>query len=119
MVKIDDTYFDDNLEEQLQEPAPVATDDESVTEPEPRPLLGDLLDEDSSSEIAETDTPSDCAPDAAALDRTDEEVADEVASTPSTPESTPLEELEADDADEGISEEPARSTRKRSSCGIG
>lgn len=104
MVKIDDTYFDDNLEEQLQEPAPVATDDESVTEPEPRPLLGDLLDEDSSSEIAETDTPSDCAP-AAALDRADEEVAGEVASTPSTPESTPLEEpsaleeLEADDAD--------------------
>lgn len=118
MVKIDDTYFDDNLEEQLQEPAPVATDDESVTEPEPRPLLGDLLDEDSSSEIAETDTPSDCAPDAAALDRTDEEVADEVASTPSTPESTPLEELEADDADEGLSEEPARSTRKRSSYGL-
>ena len=117
MVKIDDTYFDDNLEEQLQEPAPVATDDESVTEPEPRPLLGDLLDEDSSSEIAETDTPSDSAPAVAALDQADDEVAGEVASTPSTPESTPLEEpsaleeLEADDADEELSEEPTQSTR--------
>ena len=124
MVKIDDTYFDDNLEEQLQEPAPVATDDESVTEPEPRPLLGDLLDEDSSSEIAETDTPSDSAPAVAALDQADDEVAGEVASTPSTPESTPLEEpsaleeLEADDADEELSEEPTQSTRKRSSYGL-
>lgn len=130
MVKIDDTYFDENLEEQLQEPAPVATDDESETEPQPRPLLGDLLDEDSSSEITETDTPSDCAPAAAALDQADEEVACEVASIPSTPEYTPLEdpsaleeldapkELEEDDADEELSEELDQSTRKHSSYGL-
>lgn len=44
MVKIDETYFDDNLEE-LQEPTALATD-ESATTSEPKPLLGDLLEED-------------------------------------------------------------------------
>ena len=44
MVKIDETYFDDNLEE-LQEPTALATD-ESVAPSEPKPLLGDLLEED-------------------------------------------------------------------------
>ncbi|WP_297118288.1 FtsL-like putative cell division protein [uncultured Porphyromonas sp.] len=44
MVKIDETYFDDNLEE-LQEPTALATD-ESVVPSEPKPLLGDLLEED-------------------------------------------------------------------------
>lgn len=44
MVKIDETYFDDNLEK-LQEPTALATD-ESVAPSEPKPLLGDLLEED-------------------------------------------------------------------------
>ena len=48
MVKIDETYFDDNLEE-LQEPTALATD-ESVASSEPKPLLGDLLEEDEAEE---------------------------------------------------------------------
>lgn len=48
MVKIDETYFDDNLEE-LQEPTALATD-ESVVPSEPKPLLGDLLEEDEAEE---------------------------------------------------------------------
>ena len=48
MVKIDETYFDDNLEE-LQEPTALATD-ESVAPSEPKPLLGDLLEEDEAEE---------------------------------------------------------------------
>lgn len=48
MVKIDETYFDDNLEE-LQEPTALATD-ESVALSEPKPLLGDLLEEDEAEE---------------------------------------------------------------------
>ena len=48
MVKIDETYFDDNLEE-LQEPTALATD-ESATTSEPKPLLGDLLEEDEAEE---------------------------------------------------------------------
>lgn len=50
MVKIDETYFDDNLEE-LQEPTALATD-ESVAPSEPKPLLGDLLEEDE-AEVAD------------------------------------------------------------------
>lgn len=48
MVKIDETYFDDNLEE-LQEPTALATD-ASVAPSEPKPLLGDLLEEDEAEE---------------------------------------------------------------------
>ena len=48
MVKIDETYFDDNLEE-LQEPTALAAD-ETVAPSEPKPLLGDLLEEDEAEE---------------------------------------------------------------------
>ncbi|WP_297172065.1 FtsL-like putative cell division protein [uncultured Porphyromonas sp.] len=119
MVKIDETYFDDNLEEELQESAPVATD-ESATESQPRPLLGDLLDEDEedSSEVTDTETPRYFAP--AAMAQAD----DAVTSMPPTLEPTPLEELDApdeleeDDADEELSEESGQPTRKRSSRGL-
>ena len=74
MVKIDDTYFEDDLEVELPEPTPVATD-ESTTEPQPRPLLGDLLDEEVSSEAVDTDTQSDFAP--ATMDPADDEVSRE------------------------------------------
>lgn len=134
MVKIDDTYFEDDLEEELQEPTPVATD-ESTTEPQPRPLLGDLLDEEVSSEAVDTDTQSDFAP--VAMDPADDEVPRE----PATLESTPLAEPEAPEApeelfaseeleeeaveeedEEDLEEEPSedsdQSTRKRSSRGL-
>lgn len=59
MVKIDETYFDDNLEE-LQEPTALATD-ESVAPSEPKPLLGDLLEEDAAEDadlaVAEAEEP--------------------------------------------------------------
>lgn len=119
MVKIDETYFDDNLKGELQESAPVATD-ESATESQPRPLLGDLLDEDeeNSSEVTDTETPRNLAP--AAMAQAD----DAVTSKPPTLEPTPLEELDApdeleeDDADEEFSEESGQPTRKRSSRGL-
>lgn len=137
MVKIDDTYFEDDLEEELQEPTPVVTD-ESAIDPHPRPLLGDLLDEEVSSEAVDTETPSDFAP--AAMAPADDEVPHE----PSTLESTPLaepetpevpeapeallasEEFEEEDVEEedeeDIEEEPSeesdQSTRKRSSRGL-
>lgn len=126
MVKIDESYFDNNLEEELQEPAPVATD-ESETISQPRPLLGDLLDEEESLEVVEADAPSDTAPDA--MDPADDEETDE----PATFEPAPLAELEApdeQDAAEGLEdseeldeedesdEESGESTRKRSSHGL-
>ena len=142
MVKIDDTYFEDDLEEELQEPTPVATE-ESAIDPQPRPLLGDLLDEEVSSEAVDTDTQSDFAP--ATMDPADDEVTRE----PATLESTPLAELEASEApeapeelfaseeleeedveeeddeeedEENLEEEPSedsdQSTRKRSSHGL-
>lgn len=137
MVKIDDTYFEDDLEEELQEPTPVATE-ESAIDPQPRPLLGDLLDEEVSSEAVDTDTQSDFAP--ATMDPADEEAP----RAPVTLESTPLaepetpevpetsealftsEELEEEDVEEedeeDIGEEPSeesdQSTRKRSSRGL-
>ena len=141
MVKIDDTYFEDDLEVELQEPTPVATD-ESAIDPQPRPLLGDLLDEEVSSEAVGTDTPSNFAP--AAMAHADEEEPRE----PATLESTPLAEPEASEAlfvseeayaseeleeeeeeeaveeedEEDIEEEPSedsdQSTRKRSSRGL-
>ena len=133
MVKIDDTYFEDDLEVELQEPTPVATD-ESAIDPQPRPLLGDLLDEEVSSEAVGTDTPSNFAP--AAMAHADEEEPRE----PSTLESTPLAEPEASEAlfvseeayaseeleeedveeedEEDIEEESDQSTRKRSSRGL-
>lgn len=131
MVKIDDTYFEDDLEVELQEPTPVATD-ESAIDPQPRPLLGDLLDEEVSSEAVDTDTQSDFAP--ATMDPADEEAPRD----PVTLESTPLaepetpealftsEELEEEDVEEedeeDIEEEPSeesdQSTRKRSSRGL-
>lgn len=126
MVKIDETYFDDNLEEELQEPVPVATDEGAVTEPQPRLLLGDLLDEDEedSSESTETDTSSDFAP--AAMDSADDELTSE-SSTPvftSLEEPTTLEELDAleeleeEDADDELIDESDPSARKRSSRGL-
>ena len=126
MVKIDETYFDDNLEEELQEPVPVATDEGAETEPQPRLLLGDLLDEDEedSSERTETETSSDFAP--AAMDSADDELTSE-SSTPvftSLEEPTTLEELDAleeleeEDADDELIDESDPSARKRSSRGL-
>lgn len=126
MVKIDETYFDDNLEEELQEPVPVATDEEAGTEPQPRLLLGDLLDEDEedSSESTETDTSSDSAP--AAMDSAEDEVTSETSTLASTPLEEPstleeldaLEELEEEDADDELTDESDPSARKRSSRGL-
>lgn len=137
MVKIDDTYFEDDLEVELQEPTPVATD-EPATDPQPRPLLGDLLDEEVSSEAIDTDTQSDFAP--ATMDPADEEATRDPATLESTPLAEPetpevpetsealftSEELEEEDVEEedeeDIGEEPseesAQSTRKRSSRGL-
>ncbi len=126
MVKIDESYFDNNLEEELQEPAPVATD-ESETISQPRPLLGDLLDEEDSLEVVEADAPSDTAPDA--MNPADDEETDE----PATPEPTPPVEYETTDEQDAIGEledseeldeedesdeESGESTRKRSSHGL-
>lgn len=120
MVKIDESYFDNNLEEELQEPTSVATD-EPATEPLSRPLLGDLLDEEESPEAVEMDTPSDTAP--AAMDPADDEVTDEPApladlEAPDEQEAAgelePSEELE----EEEMAEEADESTRKRSSRGL-
>lgn len=126
MVKIDETYFDDNLEEELQEPVPVATDEGAVTEPQPRLLLGDLLDEDDedSSESTETDTSSDFSP--AAMDSADDELTSETSTPvftsleePSTLEELDaLEELEEEDADDELIDESDQPTRKRSSRGL-
>ncbi|WP_296929406.1 FtsL-like putative cell division protein [Porphyromonas sp.] len=126
MVKIDETYFDDNLEEELQEPVPVATDEGAETEPQPRLLLGDLLDEDEedSSERTETETSSDFAP--AAMDSAEDEVTSETSTPVSTPLEEPstleeldaLEELEEEDADDELIDESEPSARKRSSRGL-
>ncbi len=137
MVKIDDTYFEDDLEVELQEPTPVATE-ESAIDPQPRPLLGDLLDEEVSSEAIDTDTQSDFAP--ATMDPADEEATRDPATLESTPLAEPetpevpetsealftSEELEEEDVEEedeeDIGEEPSeesdQSTRKRSSRGL-
>lgn len=126
MVKIDETYFDDNLEEELQGPVPVATDEGAETEPQPRLLLGDLLDEDEedSSESTETETSSDFAP--AAMDSAEDEVTSETSTPVSTPLEEPstleeldaLEELEEEDADDELIDESDPSARKRSSRGL-
>ena len=124
MVKIDETYFDDNLEEELQEPVPVATDEGAVTEPLPRLLLGDLLDDEDSSESTETDTSSDFAP--AAMDSAEDELTSETSTPVSTPLEEPstleeldaLEELEEEDADDELIDESDQPTRKRSSRGL-
>lgn len=120
MVKIDETYFDDNLEEELQEPVPVATDEGAVTEPQPRLLLGDLLDEDDedSSESTETESSSDFAP--ATMDSGEDEVTSETSTPVSTPLEKPstLEELEEEDADDELIDESDQPTRKRSSRGL-
>lgn len=130
MVKIDESYFDDNLEEELQEPTAVATD-EPETESQPRPLLGDLLDEEDSPEVIEADAPSDTAPDA--MDPADDEVTDEPATfePASLAELKALEELDAteeleaaeemepsEEMEEASDEESGESTRKRSSHGL-
>lgn len=126
MVKIDDTYFEDDLEVELQEPTPVATD-EPATDPQPRPLLGDLLDEEVSSEAIDTDTQSDFAP--ATMDPADEEATRDPATLESTPLAEPeapealftseeLEEEDEEDIEEEPSEESDQSTRKRSSRGL-
>lgn len=137
MVKIDDTYFEDDLEEELQEPTPVATE-ESAIDPQPRPLLGDLLDEDVSSEAVDTDTQSDFAP--ATMDPADEEAPRDPVTLESTPLAEPetpevpeapealftseeleeeaVEEEDEEDIEEEPSEESDQSTRKRSSRGL-
>lgn len=127
MVKIDESYFDDNLEEELQEPTAVATD-ESETASQPRPLLGDLLDEEDSPEVVEVDAPSDTAP--AAMDPADDEETADVTGEPATlAELEALEELDATEEleaaeelepseeleEEETEEESGESTRKRSS----
>lgn len=141
MVKIDDTYFEDDLEVELPEPTPVATD-EPATDLQPRPLLGDLLDEEVSAEAVGTDTQSDFAP--VAMDPADDEVTREPATLESTPLSEPeapealfaseelyaseeleeeeeeedVEEEDEEDIEEEPSEESDQSTRKRSSRGL-
>ena len=125
MVKIDESYFDDNLEEELQEPTAVATD-ESETASQPRLLLGDLLDEEDSPEVVEADAPSDTAP--VAVDPADDEETGEPAplaesestdELDATEELAPSEELEEEEMEEESDEEPGEesgeSTRKRSS----
>ena len=123
MVKIDESYFDDNLEEELQEPTAVATD-ESETESQPRPLLGDLLDEEDSPEVVEADAPSDTAP--AAMGPADDEVTSgpvPLAELEAPEELDAAEELEATEElevseeleEEEVEEESGESTRKRSS----
>lgn len=137
MVKIDDTYFEDDLEVELQEPTPVATE-ESAIDPQPRPLLGDLLDEEVSSEAVDTDTQSDFAP--ATMDPADEEAPRDPVTLESTPLAEPetpevpeapealftseeleeeaVEEEDEEDIEEEPSEESDQSTRKRSSRGL-
>ena len=117
MIKIDESYFDDNLEEELQDPTAVATD-EPATEPLSRPLLGDLLDEEVSPEVVEADAPSNTAP--AAMDPADEEVTDEpapLAELEAPEELDAAEELEPSEEleEEEMEEESGESTRKRSS----
>ena len=127
MVKIDESYFDDNLEEELQGPTAVATD-EPETASQPRPLLGDLLDEEETPEVIEADAPSDTAP--AAMDPADDEETADVTGEPATlaelealEELDPTEELEAAEElepseeleEEETEEESGESTRKRSS----
>ena len=131
MVKIDESYFDDNLEEELQGPTAVATD-EPETASQPRPLLGDLLDEEESPEVIEADAPSDTAP--AAMDPADDEETADVTGEPATlaelealeeldateeleaaEELEPSEELEEEETEEESDEESGESTRKRSS----
>ena len=110
MVKIDESYFDNNLEEELQEPAPMATD-ESVTESHPRPLLGDLLDEEDSPKVVEAEASSDTAPvvmDQETIDETDAPATLESASI-AEPETT--EELEGEElSDESDQPEPVSYT---------
>lgn len=127
MVKIDESYFDNNLEEELQKPTSVATD-EPATEPLSRPLLGDLLDEEDSPEAVEMDTPSDTAP--VVMDPADDEETINVTDKPTTPELDSLEELEApekqepseeleeEEMAEESDEESNESTRKSSSRGL-
>lgn len=137
MVKIDDTYFEDDLEVELQEPTPVATE-ESATDPQPRPLLGDLLDEEVSSEAVDTATQSDFAP--ATMDPADKEAPRDPVTLESTPLAEPetpevpeapealftseeleeeaVEEEDEEDIEEEPSEESDQSTRKRSSRGL-
>lgn len=128
MVKIDESYFDDNLEEELQEPTAVATD-ESETASQPRLLLGDLLDEEDSPEVVEVDAPSDTAP--VAEDPADDEETGEPAplaeleapdEQDAAVELEPSEELEEEEMEEESDEEPGEesgeSTRKRSSHGL-
>lgn len=124
MVKIDESYFDNNLEEELQKPTSVASD-EPATEPLSRPLLGDLLDEEESPEVIEADAPSDTA--LAAMDPADDEVTGEPAplaeleapdEQDATGELEPSEELEEEEMAEESDEESNESTRKSSSRGL-
>ena len=124
MVKIDESYFDNNLEEELQKPTSVATG-EPATEPLSRPLLGDLLDEEDSPEVIEADTPSDTA--LAAMDPADDEVTGEPApltgleapdEQDAAGELEPSEELEEEEMTEESDEESNESTRKSSSRGL-
>ena len=95
MVKIDETYFDDNLEE-LQEPTALATD-ESATTSEPKPLLGDLLEEDAAEEpqsvVAPMETPY------------EEEPAGAYAEEPADAPEESLEERELSDEEEADEDE--------------
>lgn len=116
MVKIDESYFDNNLEEELQEPAPMATD-ESVTESHPRPLLGDLLDEEDSPKVVEAEASSDTAPvvmDQETIDETDAPATLESSSI-AEPETT--EELEGEELSDE-SDQPEPSAHKRSAHGL-
>lgn len=114
MVKIDETYFDDNLEE-LQEPTALATD-ESVVPSEPKPLLGDLLEEDEAEEadvaVTEAEEPQSVV--APMETPYEEEPASAYAEEPADAPEVSLEERTLSDEDEAGEDEEIPFSRKSS-----
>lgn len=105
MVKIDETYFDDNLEE-LQEPTALATD-ESVAPSEPKPLLGDLLEEDEAeaTDVAVTEAEEPQSVVAPMETPYEEESASAYAEEPADAPEVSLEERTRSDEDEADEDE--------------
>lgn len=101
MVKIDETYFDDNLEE-LQEPTALAPD-ESVATSDPKPLLGDLLEEDADLAVAEAEEPQSVV--APMETPYEEEPAGAYAEEPADAPEESLEERELSDEEEADEDE--------------
>lgn len=114
MVKIDETYFDDNLEE-LQEPTALATD-ESVVPSEPKPLLGDLLEEDEAEEadvaVTEVEEPQSVV--APMETPYEEEPASAYEEEPADAPEVSLEERTLSDEDEAGEDEEIHFSRKSS-----